>query len=121
MAGEVDVYGAGGFAAFGDGPDDEGLAAAHVAGGENARLGGLVVGVGFDVAAFVTPYPGARKKSISFISSSVTFDSISSNVAMPSQVLRTRTSWLSASRLSKTSRDLPELAIGARLILTLRV
>ena len=53
MAGEVGVYGAGGFAAFGDGPDDEGLAAAHVAGGEDAWFGGLVVGGGFDVSAGV--------------------------------------------------------------------
>src|ERR1022692_538122 len=40
----VDV--AGGVAAFGDGPDDQGLAAAHVAGGEDAGDGGHVVPAG---------------------------------------------------------------------------
>tara|TARA_B110000263_G_C15139910_1_gene432904 strand:+ start:688 stop:831 length:144 start_codon:yes stop_codon:yes gene_type:complete len=35
-SGEILVYGAGGTAAFVDGPDDEGLAAATVAGDEDA-------------------------------------------------------------------------------------
>ena len=50
----LDQYrGSGGFAAFGDGPDDQRLAAAHVAGGEDAGDGGHVVGVGSNVAAAV--------------------------------------------------------------------
>ncbi len=41
----------GGAAAFGDGPDDERLAAAHVARGENAGNGTAVIPFRGDVAA----------------------------------------------------------------------
>ena len=51
--GEITVDGGGGFASFRDGPDNEGLAAAHIAGGKDAFDGGHVVGVGGDVAAAV--------------------------------------------------------------------
>jgi hypothetical protein len=47
------VDGCGGFAAFRDGPDYEGLTTAHVAGGEDAIDGGHVIRVGGDVAALV--------------------------------------------------------------------
>ena len=40
----------GGVAAFGDGPDDQALAARHVAGGEDLGDAGPLVGVGLDVA-----------------------------------------------------------------------
>src|SRR4051812_17745847 len=48
---EIFVYCAGGFAAFVDGPDDERLTAAQVAGGEDAFQAGHVVAAGLHVAA----------------------------------------------------------------------
>lgn len=51
------VHGAGALAAFADGPDDEGLAAAHVAGNEYAGDGGVVsigtLGEALNVAASI--------------------------------------------------------------------
>ena len=48
---EVVVYGAGGLAALGDGPDDEGLAATGVACGEDAGHAGGIAVAGLDAAA----------------------------------------------------------------------
>ena len=50
---EVFVHAAGGLAAFGDGPDNEGLAAAHVARAENSRDAGHGVLVGKHIASWV--------------------------------------------------------------------
>ena len=52
FCGQIFIDGGGGFAAFGDGPDNEGLAATHVAGGEDAFTRGHKVGGG-DIAALV--------------------------------------------------------------------
>ena len=46
----------GGVAAFGDGPDDEGLSAGHVSGGEDRRDAGPHVVVDEDIAALVVLY-----------------------------------------------------------------
>ena len=53
LGGEVAVNGGSGFAALGDGPDHQGLAAAHIAGGKDAIHRGHVAGVGGNVAAVV--------------------------------------------------------------------
>ena len=50
--GKVFVDGGGGFAAFGDGPNNKRLTAAHVAGGEDAVNRGHVI-CGGDVAAII--------------------------------------------------------------------
>ena len=53
FVGKVSIDCCCGFAAFCDGPDDERLTAAHIAGSEDAVDRGHVVGVGGDVAALV--------------------------------------------------------------------
>ena len=50
---QVFIDGPGGFAALGYGPDHQRLASAHVAGGEDSALGGVVIVAGFDVASRV--------------------------------------------------------------------
>src|ERR1035438_3176427 len=55
-AGEEAVDALGGFAAFGDGPDHQRLAAAHIAGGEHAGDARHVIAVGGHVAARVERY-----------------------------------------------------------------
>jgi len=50
---EVFIHTAGGLAAFGDGPDNQGLAAAHIACAENPRNAGHVVLICKHVASWV--------------------------------------------------------------------
>ena len=54
---QIGVHGGGGVAAFGDGPDDERLATAHVAGREDTRDGRHVAGASADVAASIERDP----------------------------------------------------------------
>ena len=53
LAHEVAVDASGGVAAFGDGPDDEGLSARHVSGGEDRRDARAHLVVDEDVSALV--------------------------------------------------------------------
>src|SRR6187399_3053830 len=50
---EVFIHTAGGLAAFGDGPDNQGLAAAHIACAENPRDAGHVILICKHVASWV--------------------------------------------------------------------
>lgn len=64
MAHEVVVNAAGGAAAFGNGPDDQGLAALHIARGKDARHAGHPVLIPPDVAAVGEPHAELAQQSV---------------------------------------------------------